>query len=283
MALSKDSVYPLSPPIHGCLRVLLGLYLFTAIIYSYVWFSNNIDIYHLHDVDEPSYTTVIGSSAISWSFSYFTYLSYYGQGFYFFVTAVHTFFDAKTGTSWLHARLPTSLQILHSLCYSMVTCFPILVTLTFWCTMYVGPWYTLTFDALANISLHAMNILMALPEIILPTTEPLPWMHLHFLMIILSLYLGLAYRTRVTGGFWVYEWLDPELGKWKVVVHVVCYSVAIAVIFVFVRYTIWVKNSLLRRHTRIQLDRDEVAAEKLVGIFVVFEFNSWPRSCTFVT
>ncbi|KIW95726.1 uncharacterized protein Z519_04311 [Cladophialophora bantiana CBS 173.52] len=285
MALSKNSVYcllasttpldknnifvsswVLPPLLHGCLRVLLGLYVFAAIIYSYTWFSGNIDIYHLHDVDEPSYTTAIGSSAIGRSFSYFTYLSYYGQGFYFFVTAVDTFFYTKTGTSWLHNRLPPSLQILHSLYYSMVTCFLILVTLTFWCTMYFGPWYKVTFDAWANISVHAMNTFMALLEIILPTTEPFPWTHLPFLMTIQSLYLGLAYLTRATDGFWVHEWLDPELGKWKVAVHVVCYSVVTVVIFVFLRYTIWVRNWLLRRHSRRQLGRDEVVAEKLVGM-----------------
>ncbi|KIW33001.1 uncharacterized protein PV07_04506 [Cladophialophora immunda] len=285
MAISKNNVYrllgytdpfdknhtfvsswALHPVIHGCLRVLLGLYVFTAIIYSYIWFSGNIDIYHLHDVDEPTYTTVIGSSAIGRSFSYFTYLSYYGQGFYFLVTAAHGFFYAKTGTSWLHARFPPSLQVLHSLYYSMVTCFPILVTLTFWCTMYVGPWYTVTFDAWANISVHALNTFMALLEITLPTTEPLPWTHLPFLMTILSLYLGLAYLTRATGGFWVYEWLDPELGKWKVVVHVICYSVAIVVIFVFVRYAIWTRNWLLRRWTRGRLGPAGDRAEKVMGM-----------------
>ncbi|KIX93534.1 uncharacterized protein Z520_10712 [Fonsecaea multimorphosa CBS 102226] len=283
MAISKNNIYrllgyttpfdknhsfvsswALPPVVHGGLRVLLGLYAFTAIIYSYIWFSGNIDIYHLHDVDEPSYTTVIGSSAIGRSFSYFTYLSYYGQGFYFLVTAVHTFFYAKTGTSWLHdARFPPSLQVLHSLYYSMVTCFPILVTLTFWCTMYVGPWYTVTFDAWANISVHAMNTFMALLEITLPTTDPLPWTHLPVLMVILSLYLGLAYLTRVTGGFWVYEWLDPELGKWKVVVHVVAYSVAIVVIFGVVRHAIWTRNWLLSRARR---GVDGENAEKIMGM-----------------
>ncbi|OAP59828.1 hypothetical protein AYL99_04830 [Fonsecaea erecta] len=285
MAFSKNNVYrlfsytapfdkshsfvaswALPPVVHSCLRVLLGLYVFTAIIYSYIWFSGNIDIYHLHDVDEPSYTTVIGSSAIGRSFSYFTYLSYYGQGFYFFVTAAHGFFYAKTGTSWLHTRFPPSLQVLHSLFYSMVTCFPILVTLTFWCTMYVGPWYTVTFNAWANISVHAMNTFMALLEITLPTTEPLPWMHLPFLMTTLSLYLGLAYLTRATGGFWVYEWLDPELGKWKVVVHVVCYTVAIVVIFVFVRYAIWARNWLVGRFTGASFGLGEENIERVLGM-----------------
>ena len=258
------SSWALPALVHGSLRVLLGLYAFTAIIYSYIWFSGNIDIYHLHDIDEPAYTTVIGSSAIGRSFSYFTYLSYYGQGFYFFVAAAHTFFYARRGTSLLHTKFPPSLQVLHSLFYSMVTCFPILVTLTFWCTMYVGPWYTVSFDAWANLSVHATNTIMALLEIVLPTTEPLPWMHLPVLMTILSLYLGLAYLTRATGGFWVYEWLDPEFGSWNIVAHVIGYTVAIIVIFVFVRYAIWTRNWLLKRYKHKNVNEDAMlAAEKL--------------------
>ncbi|KAJ9609798.1 hypothetical protein H2200_006126 [Cladophialophora chaetospira] len=280
--LSKDKVYALLgystpfdkkytfvsswilPPVAlSCLRILLGSYCFIAIIYSYVWFSGNIDIYHLHDISEPTYTTVIGSSAIGRSFSYFTYLSYYGQGFYFIVTGIHGLFYARTGTTRLHSRFPPFLQVLHSLFYSCVTCFPILVTLTFWCTMYVGPWWTVTFDAWANLSVHLMNTVMALLEITLATTAPLPWTHLPVLMVILSLYLGLAYLTRVTGGFWVYEWLVPYFGWWKIVLHVLGYTVAIILIFAFVRYTIWTRNWLLRRYKREEGAMDAFVAEKL--------------------
>jgi len=283
MALSKQNIYrllgptdpfdkkhtfvsswALPPVILGSLRVLQGLYAFTAIIYSYIWFSGNIDIYHLHDVDEPKYTTVIGSSAIGRSFSYFTYLSYYGQGFYFLVTAFHTFTYGRRGTSLLHTKLPPSLQVLHSLFYSMVTCYPILVTLTFWCTMYVGPWWTVTFDAWANLSVHLMNtVVMAVFEIVLPTTEPLPWWHLPVLMKILSLYLGLAYLTRATGGFWVYEWLDPVFGAWKIIVHIIGYTVAIVGIFVFVRYAIWARNWLLRRYSSHHRSEGAIMQEKV--------------------
>ena len=257
------SSWLLPPVAHACLRVLFGLYALTAIIYSYIWFTGNIDIYHLHDISEPKYTTVIGKSAIGRSFSYFTYLSYYGQGFYFLVTAAHGFFYARTGTTWLHNGFPPSLQVLHSLFYSCVTCFPILVTLTFWCTMYIGPWWTVTFDVWANLSVHLMNTVMALFEIALATTEPLPWAHLPVLMVILSLYLGLAYLTRATGGFWVYEWLAPYFGWWKIVLHVLGYTVAIVLIFAFVRYAIWTRNWLLWRYKGELVDTDAVIAEKL--------------------
>jgi hypothetical protein len=86
----------LAPPsvVHGYLRILLGLYAFMAIVYVYAWFFDNIDIYHPRDVTEPEYTLVIGLAAIGRSFSYFTYLSYSRQGFYFIIIATHGFFDA---------------------------------------------------------------------------------------------------------------------------------------------------------------------------------------------
>jgi hypothetical protein len=155
------SSWALPPVAHACLRILLGLYVFTAIIYSYIWFSQNVDVYHLHDISEPEYTIAIASAAIGRSFSYFTYLSYYGQGFYFLVTATHGIVFARTGTTWLHSKFPPFLQLLHSLYYSCVTCFPILVTLTFWCTMYVGPWWSVTFDAWANLSVSRTSITLA--------------------------------------------------------------------------------------------------------------------------
>lgn len=240
--------WALHPVLHGMIRLIFSLYAFTAIIYSFTWFSDNIDIYHLRDISEPNYTVVIGSSAIGRSFSYFTYLSYWGQAFYFFVSAVHTFTYARTGTSWLHTRFPPFLQLLHSLYYAMVTCFPILVTIAFWATMYAGGWYTVTFDMWANLSIHAMNSFMAAFEIIFPTTEPLAWMHLPVLMVVLSLYLGLAYLSRATGGFWVYEWLDPEFGYGKIIAHIAGYTAAIVVIFVVVRYAIWLRNWLLMKY-----------------------------------
>jgi hypothetical protein len=238
----------------GCIRLIFGFYIFTAIIVSYVWFSKNTDIYNLHDVTLPEYTIVIGSAAIGRSFSYFTYLSYYGQGFYFLVAAAHTFRStrSKSRATWLHSRFPPWLQVLHSVFYSCVTCFPVLVTLTFWCTMYVGPWYNRPFDAWANISIHGLNSVFAMFEIIFTSTDVPPWTHLPILMVILSLYLGLAYLTRLTGGFWVYEWFSPQFGSRKIVVHILAYTAAIVAIFAFVHYIICARNSLLRKNSRLK-------------------------------
>jgi hypothetical protein len=97
---------------------------------------------------------------------------------------------------------------------------------------------------------------MAVLEIILATTEPLPWTHLPVLMVILSLYLGLAYLTRATGNFWVYEWLSPQFGWWKIVLHVLGYTVAIVIIFAFVRYAIWTRNWLLKKYKGDMVDMD---------------------------
>jgi hypothetical protein len=45
-------------------------------------------------------------------------------------------------------------------------------------------------------------------EMILPRSDPHPWLLLVPIVIILALYLGLAYLTHATEGFYVYSFLD---------------------------------------------------------------------------
>ena len=59
--------------------------------------------------------------------TFFPYLSYWGQAIYFAVSADHTFSYARWGKPFL-ARWPKTLQHLHSLLYSTIVIFPLLVT-----------------------------------------------------------------------------------------------------------------------------------------------------------
>jgi hypothetical protein len=55
----------------------------------------------------------------------------------------------------------------------------------------------------SNTSQHALNSFCALFEIISPRTSPLPWLDIIPIVILLALYLGLAYVTHATDGFYV--------------------------------------------------------------------------------
>ena len=56
--------------------------------------------------------------------------------------------------------------------------------------------------AWSNISEHALNTAFCLVEILLTHAGPTPWLHIPFLILILAGYLGIAYITHATQGFY---------------------------------------------------------------------------------
>lgn len=65
------------------------------------------------------------------------------------------------------------------------------------------------FSTWSNISEHALNSVFAFSEILLPRSEPHPWINMVPLVVLLACYLGLAYVSHATEGFYVYDFLDP--------------------------------------------------------------------------
>ena len=63
-----------------------------------------------------------------------------------------------------------------------------------------------------------------------------------FLIILLALYLGLAYLTKATEGFYVYSFLDPSTGVNHVVAYCIGIPVAACVIFGIVEGILWLRN-----------------------------------------
>ena len=96
----------------------------------------------------------------------------------------------------------------------------------------------------AKISHHGLNSFFALLELILPATNPPPWLHLAFLILILVLYLALAYVVHATEGFYVYSFLDPSHGKGKVAGYAFGIAAAIIIIFLVVWVITWVRRRL---------------------------------------
>ncbi|OAG02248.1 uncharacterized protein CC84DRAFT_1049418, partial [Paraphaeosphaeria sporulosa] len=229
-----------SPVVLACIRAVLCLYSFTTIITCYTWLAHRTATVNLKDVNIDSYTIHQGEAAIGQSFSFFTYLTFWCLGFYFFISAFHTFTYVFRRTSYLHTWL-RPLQLLHTLYYTTITTFPFLVTIVFWGTMNSG-WPAGRFEQWINISVHGLNSVFAIVEIVLPATDPQPWNHLSVVLLVLSVYLGLAYLTRGTQEFYVYEWMNPAHGWRSIVLHVVGYAAGMIALFVLARYMVVARN-----------------------------------------
>ena len=98
-----------------------------------------------------------------------------------------------------------------------------------------------------------MQVLFPVFEIIFSTTPPPPLLHLPFLILILALYLALAYVTYASDGWYTYPFLDPGVNGENSGI-VAGYSFAIAggtvVIFAVVWGIIWVRRRVVGRDRR---------------------------------
>ncbi|KAG5992852.1 hypothetical protein E4U54_003538, partial [Claviceps lovelessii] len=213
-----------------------------------------------------------GCAAVGRSFSYFTVLTYWGLAFYFAVSAVHTLSYARRRNqsqsrsqsesqresqsesqgqstqsapppSCLLDSFPRLLQALHSLFYTTVVTLPLLVTIVYWAILYKGVWFAYEFDAWHNLSQHAFNSAFALFEIVFTRAEEPPWVHMLWLVVLLLGYLGVAYLTAATQGWYTYSFLDRRVGGTG---HVARYVLGIAIggvfVFALVRSLIWLRR-----------------------------------------
>ncbi|KAI4942130.1 hypothetical protein J4E91_010329 [Alternaria rosae] len=209
----------LPPAALFAIRALLAIYAFTTLFFIFGWNGT-------HGRPEASQQ----------SFSFFTVLTYWGLAFYYAFAAVHTGSYWFTGTSFL-ARWPKALQVAHSMFYSTIVVYPWIVTIVYW-TLLAGQFPT-TFALWSNTSQHALNSAYALFEIVVPRTERLPWFDLIPIILLLALYLGLAYLTHATQGFYVYPFLDLQKNSSGLVgAYIVGILVAAIIIFLIVRYLI---------------------------------------------
>lgn len=176
------------------------------------------------------------------SFSYFTVITFWGLGFYFLVSAIHTFTYATRGRPLLDS-FPRPLQALHSLFYTTVVTLPFLVTIVYWGVLYKAPWFPLKFDAWHNVSQHGLNSLFALSEVAFARTEPMPWVHLLWLILILLGYLGVAFITLADQGWYTYSFLDHDQigGRGYVAAYVFGIALAIVIVFCVVRGVVWLR------------------------------------------
>ncbi|KAI8624067.1 hypothetical protein F5Y19DRAFT_338131 [Xylariaceae sp. FL1651] len=216
-----------SPYVLFGIRALMSVYAFTTLLF-------NIGYLCTHPLRG-------GCAASGNEFSYFTVLTYWGIAFYGLVSAVHTFAYARWNVAPLD-RWPRPLQTLHALLYSSITTYPFLVTIVFWALLSTPFTLATEYSAWSNISQHALNSVFALLEIVLPRTNPSPWIHLPFLILILALYLALAYLTHATKGFYTYSFLDPGLQGPLVAAYVFGIAIGICIIFAIVWGLVWLRR-----------------------------------------
>lgn len=95
-----------------------------------------------------------------------------------------------------------------------------------------------------------MNAGFALFEIIVPRTSAaqLEWVHMFWLIVVLALYLALAYVTHATKGFYPYAFLDiQKTGSAKVAAYIVGIAVAGVVFYLIVKGLIWLREWVTER------------------------------------
>lgn len=99
-----------------------------------------------------------------------------------------------------------------------------------------------------QISSHGLNSVIALLEIILPRTQPLPWIQLPWFVFIMGGYLGIAYITEATQGFYTYSFLNPDTkGAGITAAYCIGIMAGTAILFCIVKGLIWVRMWITER------------------------------------
>ena len=118
----------------------------------------------------------------------------------------------------------------------------------FWALLAPENGFPTTKDLWSNTSQHALNSVYALFEIIFPRTEPLAFVHIIPIIIVLALYLSLAYLTHYLQGWYSYDFLDLEKHSSGVVAgYIMGILIGSIIIFLIVKYLILLRVWLTER------------------------------------
>jgi len=241
-----------SPFVLAWIRLLFAIYTLTTIITTFVWGI-------LVTKDEVTY------------FSYFTHLAYIGISSYFWASGFQTWMYHRHGcTSYPLQTWKAPFRFLHFLLASTVITLPILVSIVFWGLLNSPSTFSTTFNAWDNISFHALNTLFVLLEIIFTNVPAPAWILLPFNLLVLAGYLGILYLTKLTQGFYAYEFMDPSPHPIRVVLYVIGIALAECIIFVVVHVVIVLRHRITHRagnHSRnlgaASLSQDSIEVKSL--------------------
>jgi hypothetical protein len=120
-------------------------------------------------------------------------------------------------------------------------------TVVFWALIF--DYFEDRFDTWSNISIHGLNSAFALFELVFTRGDTLPWIHLLFIIIFLALYVGVAYITVASGGFYVYTFLNEHNkgGRGRVAAYVFGILALAIIVFIIVKYLILLRRWLSER------------------------------------
>ncbi|KAJ6540587.1 hypothetical protein B0H19DRAFT_1036390 [Mycena capillaripes] len=187
--------------------------------------------------------------------SFFTQLSYIGVTAYYWASAVQTL--AYTRWRWYPLqRWPRALQALHVLLQSTITTFPFLVTVVFWALLSSPDTFSTTFSSWSNLSVHALNSVFALFDLLLTNTPPAPWLTLPFHILFLAGYLGVAYITHATQGFYTYPFLDPHSTHALLAAYIIGIAAGTILVFCVARGIAVLRQRAAVRYGRLPTDGD---------------------------
>ncbi|KAK2464917.1 hypothetical protein APHAL10511_002993 [Amanita phalloides] len=246
-----------SPRLLALIRLSLALYTFVTLLVVLI-----LDSVQWH----------IGKSF----FSYFTHLSYIGLCAYLFAagiqTMVYTYCPLKKGTFVLRTW-PRILQFLHVWLYTTAVTFPIVVTIVYWAILSGPSTFETKFGSWSNISMHALNTVFALFEIVLTDVPPVPWIYLPLCLVILAGYLGIAYITHDAQGFYPYSFLDPKHhGAGVLAGYIIGIAIGECIVYAIVHVAIRLRRWMVRRYA--PLSGNYYTSDDLAGARVE-ELDEW--------
>ncbi|TFK48103.1 hypothetical protein OE88DRAFT_1635377 [Heliocybe sulcata] len=181
-------------------------------------------------------------------FSYFTDLSYIGLLSYLLAAGFQTLLYSRGAPAPKSTRAARALRYAHGVLYSTITTFPVIVTAVYWSVLSSQETFSTTYSSWSNVSHHALNTALACFEILLTSAVPLPWLHLLYCILLLALYLALAYVTHASQGFYTYDFLNPSTEHAKLAGYIIGIAVGECVLFAIVHYVIVLRNLLFARY-----------------------------------
>jgi len=227
------------PFVLALVRIVFAVYTFVTLLFLLIW-----EGVVVHDAQT--------------FFSYFTYLTYTGLCAYFWASGVQTtlfainsrnikFQSENKKSTYPLQHWPRILQFLHSLLWTTITTFPFIVTPVFWGILAKPSTLGTPYNVWKNVSVHALNTVFALVEVFLTRGGPQPWLHVPFLILILGGYVGIAYITHATQGWYPYSFLNPQKEGPFLAAYLVGIPLAAVIIFSIVWAICLAKEHLLAR------------------------------------
>ncbi|KAF9075872.1 hypothetical protein BDP27DRAFT_1314645 [Rhodocollybia butyracea] len=247
----------------AAIRGAIALYTFVTLLFILIW------------------EAVVLNDASSY-FSYFTELTYIGICSYYWASFTQTFAYARQLQhssdklpEYPLQKWPRILQLLHVMLQTTIITFPILVTIVYWALLASSSVFDTPFSAWSNLSLHVFNTIWSLFEMFGTNSPPPRWWMLPFMIIILALYLGVAYITFDTQGFYPYPFLDPTTQHTFLAAYIVGIALAACIVFSLAKTMMWTRMKFasgnkqvtvpkLTQEENVEISRMEEEGERLV-------------------